>query len=297
MKRRFWCAAGLLCILVLLISPVFAAEENDPFQERLPPIPVNMNPQWTETEVEIQSGENTLRGTLTRPSNVDEKIPMAILFHGLNTDRRWCDDIAWCLADHGIASVRFDFGGNGQSDGRQEDMTISSEVQDAKAILSYVEGFSITDPDNIFMIGKSMGAVAATRAAADRPGEVKALCLWYPGFGVSAATRFGYFLGEFYAPWDPPEVLEVAGYRYGKAFLEEAAGYEFSDAMERYDDPVLILHGDRDYIAPIYFSLEAQEHFSDCKLYAVPGGGHGFLMMQELIALQDMITFLGENIS
>lgn len=62
------------------------------------------------------------------------------------------------LADNGIASVRFDFDGNGASDGAQENMTISSEVRDTVAILDYVESLSFTDRDNILMVGKSMGA-------------------------------------------------------------------------------------------------------------------------------------------
>ena len=49
------------------------------------------------------------------------------------------------MCDAGIASVRFDMNGSGESDGRFEDMTISSEILDAKAMLNYVESLDFVD--------------------------------------------------------------------------------------------------------------------------------------------------------
>lgn len=67
-------------------------------------------------------------------------------------------------------------------------------------MLDYVEGLEFTDPDNIFMVGKSMGAVDAVLAAKGRGSEIKAMCLWYPGFGVTDTTRHGFLLGAFLTP-------------------------------------------------------------------------------------------------
>ncbi len=297
MKRMRTRGLALLVLCSLLLTPALAAEGNQSFQELRPPTPFEIGPQWTELDVTIQSGENTLRGTLTAPREIDGKLPVAILLHGLNTDRNWCADIAWCLADHGIASVRFDFSGHGLSDGAQEDMTIARETSDVLAMLDYVEELRFTDPDNIFLIGKSLGGVAATLATESRGDEIRAMCLWYPGFGVTATTHFGFFLGEMYAPWDPPETLEIAGYTYGKAFLEEAAALDLTEPMQNYDRPVLIIHGDRDFIAPVVFSFGAANIFPDCTLEVVPGGFHGFLLFQEMIALEHTLAFLQENMA
>ena len=297
MKRILARSLALLVLCNLLQTSVLGADGNLPFQELRPPIPFEIGPQWTELNVTIQSGENTLRGTLTAPGEFDGKLPVAILLHGLNTDRNWCTDIAWCLADHGIASIRFDFNGHGLSDGAQEDMTIARETADVLAMLDYVEGLRFTDMDNIFLIGKSLGGVVATLATKSRGDEIRAMCLWYPGFGIAATTHFGFFLGQQYAPWDPPETLEIAGYTYGKAFLEEAAAIDVTEPMYGYDRPVLIIHGDRDFIAPVVFSFHAANSFPNCRLEVVPGGGHGFQAYQELIALTHTLEFLQRNMA
>jgi poly(3-hydroxybutyrate) depolymerase len=69
--------------------------------------------------IEIKSGENTLRGVMTRPQNVKGKIPMVLMFHGMNVNIHEMNDLWAVLADtlakEEIASVRFDFGGHGQS--------------------------------------------------------------------------------------------------------------------------------------------------------------------------------------
>ena len=82
---------------------------------------------------------------------------MAILMHGFTANRNTnlLREIADNLRDENVASVRFDFNGHGESDGKFEDMTVVNEIADAKAILDYVR----TDPHvrNIFLIGHSQG--------------------------------------------------------------------------------------------------------------------------------------------
>lgn len=253
-------------------------------------------PDWTETAVTCQSGPNTLSGTLTQPNHIEGKIPMAILLHGLSTDSNWCMDIAWCLADAGIASVRFDFAGTGYSTGAQEDMTVGSEVANTIDILDYVKSLSFVDQDNIFLVGKSMGGVDAVLASQQREDDVKAMVLWYPGFGVTEAVRHGFLLGEFFDPQNLPETITAAGYTYGRAFLQEVMELDVTAACRSYEKPVLILHGDRDFVAPIMFSFEMSRQFPDCTMNVVPGGYHGFWGFQELKALHDMRDFIQANI-
>lgn len=302
MKKTKWIrlTAMMLAMVVLMAGPfggAALAADGETYRELKPPREIPSTPQWEQQEVTCQSGGNTLRGTLTVPKEHDDQIPVAILLHGLNTDRSWCDDIAWILADNGIASVRFDFDGNGASDGASEDMTISSEVRDTIAMLDYVEGLDFTDPDNIFVVGKSMGAVDAVLASQGRGDEIRAMCLWYPGFGVTDAVRRGFLLGSFFNPIDLPDTLEAAGYTYGKGFLQEARALDYKSACQSYSGPVLILHGDLDFIAPISYSYEAENLFPDCTLQVVPGGFHGFYGWQEMKALNDMLDFFQDHMA
>lgn len=99
--------------------------------------------------VEIKRDGLTLRGMLHVPDNVSFKVPMVILLHGFCDDRNEINfvhnELSQRLCDAGIASVRFDMNGSGESDGRFENMTISSEILDAKAMLNYVESLDFVD--------------------------------------------------------------------------------------------------------------------------------------------------------
>ena len=285
-----------LTLVMLLGTFCVTSYATDDYREIFPEIDFSRRPDWAEISVSIESGDNTLRGYLTAPNDIDGKIPVAILLHGLGTDHSWCDDIAWKLADNGIASVRFDFNGTGMSDGAQEDMTITSEVQDTIAMLDYVQSLKFTDLDNIFFIGKSMGAVDATLAAYERQDEVKAMVLWYPGFSVVDSTRHGFLLGEFFDPADPPETLTAGWYTYGRDFITEAQELDYKTACRAYKNPVLILHGDQDFITPLFFSFETEKLFPDCELKVMPGGNHGFFGFLEMVALDEMMNFLNEQI-
>ena len=63
----------------------------------------------------------------------------------------------------GIASVRFDFNGHGQSDGSFTDMTVMNEVSDGRAILDYVR--QMPQVEHIYLLGHSQGGVVASMLA------------------------------------------------------------------------------------------------------------------------------------
>ena len=296
--------ALLLCVCLLAGVCSISSFAADDFPFFPPPgFRPGFRPDWTEMSVSIESGDNTLRGYLTAPNDIEGKLPVAILLHGLASDNSYCQSIAYALAENGIASVRFDFNSFGSSDGAQEDMTISGLVADTIAILDYVQSLDFTDLDNVFMIGKSMGGVDAVLAAQQRQDEIKAMCLYYPGFSVVENTHHGFLLGEFFKPWDPPETLTVDGspfnvpsYTYGRDFILEAQELDYKPACQSYDEPVLIIHGTHDFIVPLFSSFAVERLFPDCHLEVIPGGSHGFTGLQELHALDLTVDFIQDNI-
>lgn len=105
---------------------------------------------------------------------------MAIIFHGFTANRNTplLKEIADELRDENIASVRFDFNGHGDSDGKFENMTVLNEIEDANAILNYVK----TDPHvrNIYLVGHSQGGVVASMLAGLYPDIIKKVVLLAP---------------------------------------------------------------------------------------------------------------------
>ena len=132
--------------------------------------------------VEIESRNLTLRGCCT--SIILGKVPVVCIFHGFTGTKVEPHFIFVKLSRRlekaGIASLRFDFGGSGESDGDFEDMTILTELEDAKAILDYAKSLPFADAERIGVVGLSMGGTVASLLAGERKEDVAALCLWAP---------------------------------------------------------------------------------------------------------------------
>lgn len=293
MKR--WLRILTIVLILATVLSLGASALDFSYREFRPDMDIPMPPQWSQTAIKITSGDDILQGYLTRPAHTTEKVPVAILLHGLNTDQRWCEDIAFKLADNGIASVRFNFAGTGSDSTRaQQDMTLSTQVRDVCAALDYAEALSYVDTDHIFLVGKSMGGVDAMITAMGRGDEIAGICLWYPGFGATASLRAGFMMGSFFNPNDPPETVQVLDYTYGRDFIREVQSLDMEAVLSGYQGPVYIIHGDYDFIAPIQFSFWAKRIIADCQLQVIPAGFHGFLGYQELVALDSMTEFFTE---
>ncbi len=117
----------------------------------------------------------TLSGTLTYPSDYDSKkvkaTPVVLMVTGSGTQNR--DEalfghkpflvIADYLARHGIATLRYDDRGAGQSTGDSRAITIESNLRDAMAGLNYLE--RTKSFGKIGILGHSEGGVIAFMAA------------------------------------------------------------------------------------------------------------------------------------
>src|SRR5690606_22833722 len=82
------------------------------------------------------------------------------------------------LSAEGLAVVRFDFSGSGESDGDFEEMTFGGEVLEAQEILKFIRFLPTTDPERVGLVGFSMGGAVASILAGTNPTAVKALVLW-----------------------------------------------------------------------------------------------------------------------
>lgn len=84
--------------------------------------------------------------------------------------------IAQRLAAMGIASLRIDFRGSGESEGDFADMTIESEVSDVLKSLKYLRNNACIDSSRIGVLGNSFGGAIAVLAAG-LDGHVQSLVL------------------------------------------------------------------------------------------------------------------------
>ena len=75
--------------------------------------------------------------------------------------------LAESLADHGIASLRYDKRGTGSSEGTFLSTGLLDNVADARVALQALAAQPGVDPQRIFVVGHSEGAIVATHLGAD----------------------------------------------------------------------------------------------------------------------------------
>ncbi len=230
----------------------------------------------------ILGPEGELAYKITLPEGFDttkDHCPMVILMHGIFSSKDYgpMPQLAKGLAQAGIASIRFDFNGHGKSDGRKQDMTIEKEIADAKAIWNYVQGLPYVS--SVGLLGHSQGGVIASMVAGRLAAEgtlPAGVVLIAPGSVIKEACQGGKFFNATFDPKDPPEYIRCWGiYKLGREYLVTTQQLDIFGTSAAYDGPVLLLHGDRDGIVPMWCSERYLETYgSPATLKVVEGENH-----------------------
>jgi fermentation-respiration switch protein FrsA (DUF1100 family) len=133
-----------------------------------------------ERPIVVKTGNYILSGILTLPKK-GEHFPIAVLVHGsgphdrdetVNPNKPF-KDLALGLAAKGIATLRYDkrtfaYGAKSASDPKK--ITLKEEtVDDAVSALVMAQQIKEIDPKKIYLLGHSLGAVAAPRIAKETP--------------------------------------------------------------------------------------------------------------------------------
>ena len=230
----------------------------------------------------ISGPEGALAYKITLPNGFDitkDHCPMVILMHGIFSSKDYgpMPQLAKGLAQASIASIRFDFNGHGKSDGRKQDMTIEKEIADAKAIWDYVQGLPYVS--SVGLLGHSQGGVIASMTAgrlATKSTVPAGVVLIAPGSVIKEACQGGKFFNATFDPKNPPEYIRCWGiYKLDREYLVTTQQLDIFGTSAAYDGPVLLLHGDRDGIVPMWCSERYLEAYgANATLKVVEGENH-----------------------
>lgn len=137
-----------------------------------------------EQTVQIPAAGALLAGTLTQPDD-HGRHPSALLINGsgpIDRDSAMPGTavglgrtLATALADNGCVLLRYDKRGVGASGGDYLNTGFHDECNDAAAVLAALRAHPAVDPERVFVVGHSTGAVVAanlTRATAPPAGYV-----------------------------------------------------------------------------------------------------------------------------
>lgn len=216
-------------------------------------------------------------GILASPSQDTDRI--ALLCHGFlsnknsNTNRA----LTAMLVPEGIATFRFDFFGQGESEGPFERITTGVAVRQGLAAMDLIASWGYS---SLALVGSSFGGLVAILAAAQRP-QLACLALKCPVTDFPAMLR-GEFGEAGMAQWKAtgtiPNVAGGAGrIRLPYAFYEDCLRHIAYAPAKAITAPTLIVHGDADEYVPVHQSRRLLESLGGPKRLAIlPGADHHF---------------------
>jgi dipeptidyl aminopeptidase/acylaminoacyl peptidase len=234
-----------------------------------------------EIPVFIKNMGEKISGVIHVPD--ETPAPTVVFCHGFTghriEDHRLFVRAARRMSKEGIAAVRFDFRGSGESEGEFEDMTVSSEINDLNAVLRFLTDRTEVLHDKIGVVGLSLGGVVSILASAQNQ-TVKAVCTWSsPAELRSLSTNVERSFGM-----DSKKLLETSyvdlpnGYRVGKNFFIDALKHDVLDSCAKISPrPLLIIHGSADPVVPIQHARMLYDKAGEPKkLIIIEGAGHTF---------------------
>ena len=237
--------------------------------------------------VTIDGDHGKLHAVIHKPELKDgERCPMVLLCHGFmgNKEGALEKQIAALLQAQGIASIRFDFNGHGQSEGRFQDMTVPNEIVDAKKVIEYVSNLPYVE--SVAITGHSQGGVVAAMTAGDLGAEkIKAVVLLAPAAVLRDDAIRGSTMGATYDPFNLGEYVELfRGLKLGAEYIRTAFSLPIYETADKYQGPALIIHGTGDRVVPYTYGERFHQIWDGSELVIIDKADHGFSQQIEQVA-------------
>lgn len=209
-----------------------------------------------------------------------ETFPAVVMLHGTGSNRDEAGNgykmLAPHMAESGIASIRIDFAGSGDSKADYVEYTWTSGASDAKAAADVIAQFKAVDPERIGVMGWSQGGSVAMLAASRYP-EFKALLTWAGAVDMSwymadqyeEAKEKGFTKMQF--DWRGPLNLSLAWYN-------DVRNISLSKELANFKGPVLAIAGSADTVVPLSQMdvIVASAGGGDKAKYLIDGADHTF---------------------
>jgi alpha-beta hydrolase superfamily lysophospholipase len=214
-------------------------------------------------------------GILTLPEKRG-KFPAVIMVHGFvktKSERKFVE-LARKLAKNKIASLRFDFSGCGDSEGKFEEMRITKRVEELRAAYERLVKERGVDKNRIGIFAHSLGTVIAVLFQ-QRYQKAKCLVLAAPAFDQESLIKKWYTQDQI-KEWKKKGYLDTPKFRIGLGYLEEARDY--TEILSEIKIPTLVLHGKDDEDIPEKFAKKAFSKIGtrEKRMKIIKGADHHF---------------------
>lgn len=248
--------------------------------------------------VVLENEGQKIFGIFHRPCNPGS-YPTVLMCHGLAGHKtgkfRIYVKLAEQLSLHGIASLRFDFRGSGDSEGHFSDTTLSSEVSDALVALKYLRSRSDVNPSKIGIFGRSVGGAVALMTAR-KSAPIKTIAIWAPLYdGEQWQEHWKLLHGAEISEELRYEKMKVNGQVPGVKFFDELFAMNMAENLDHLKNiPMLHIHGELDNIITLAHAdryVHARKNSKTInKFIRLPTSDHDFSHTKEQIQALEETT-------
>ncbi len=229
-----------------------------------------------------------LAATVLRPIHAGQSL---LMLHGGGATREetgFFTRLAAGLAEVGVATLRFDLRGHGESQGRQEDLTLSSILNDIRSALAWLK--QETGLERVSLLGTSFSGGICAYYSITNPDELERLVLLNPLLNYK--KRFIDDKPYWHADQlDAPEAAELSAngflwhsptFKLSRPLLNEVFHLRPHEVLEQLRTPTLFVHGTGDTFIPVDSSRHAVTRIGAiAELLEIEGAQHGFAVPED----------------
>jgi len=196
--------------------------------------------------------------------NKTTKVPAILMCHGFAGQKtgkyRLYVTIAEELAKNGIAVLRIDFRGCGDSEGDFINTSLMGEVSDALKGLEFLNDHPAVDSSRLGIFGRSLGGAIAV-IAAKKFKSIKSLALWAPMFSAESWHEKWLLLKKANLSEEQMKKMMVMnGQLAGEKFLTELFEMRLGDELASLKEtPLLHIQAEMDNIVTVEHTLKYKQ--------------------------------------
>lgn len=222
---------------------------------------------------ELKVNDYIIRGLFSTPDNGKYKT-VVVFLHGYTGHKNETSflfkQLSARFVEEGMATLRYDYYGSGDSDGEFHNQTFTTARNDAKAAID--EAVRLNNGKKIIVCGFSMGGAVAARMSIEKADLIEKLVLISPA---------GCMLNILTTTFRTRQIVEnncidLGGYYVSKDFLDSLMGVEFYEGLEKFTSPVIIVQGTEDVSVKPEVSKKYTEYYPNCEYVLIEGAGHGY---------------------
>ena len=213
----------------------------------------------------------SLSGILSTPAEPPRAYALFAHCFTCGKNLKAANHIARALVDAGIAVLRFDFTGLGQSEGDFADTNFSSNVADLIAAARWLESSELARAAPSILIGHSLGGTAVLQAAAALPSAVAVATIGSPADPLHVRHLLSDAEAELRANGEAEVNLGERPFRMRAQFLDDLERHALPEAVGKLRKALttaaagraqLVADGDHDDLDDL--ALARRHHAANC---------------------------------